>query len=148
MNKYNRDALDIERVLVDEETLSALTEKIAAEIDRDVEASGKELLLVCVLKGSLTQVQGTPAPAAQEQPQMTEAQAQAIAQQQMAAQQAAAASMPTQEQMNAAMGMAYNTKRCPECQAVCFNSPVECPYCHADLKSVKPLTPEKLEKLE
>jgi len=53
VNKYNRDALDIERVLVDEETLSALTEKIAAEIDRDVEASGKELLLVCVLKGSL-----------------------------------------------------------------------------------------------
>ena len=94
------------------------------------------------------QVQETPAPAVQEQPQMTEAQAQAIAQQQMAAQQAAAASMPTQEQMNAAMGMAYNNKRCPECQAVCFNSPVECPYCHADLKSVKPLTPEELEKLE
>ena len=87
------------------------------------------------------------APAAQE-PQMTEAQAQAIAQQQMAAQQAAAANMPTQEQMNMAMGMAYNTKRCPECQAVCFNSPVECPYCHADLKGVKPLTPEELEALE
>ena len=94
------------------------------------------------------QVQGTPAPAVQEQPQITEAQAQAIAQQQMAAQQAVAASMPTQEQMNAAMGMAYNTKRCPECQAVCFNSPVECPYCHADLKGVKPLTPEELEALE
>ncbi len=87
-------------------------------------------------------------PVQEEAPQMTEAQAQAIAQQQMAAQQAAAASMPSQEQMNAAMGMAYNTKRCPECQAVCFNSPVECPYCHADLKGVKPLTPEELEALE
>ena len=53
MNEYNKDALDIERVLVDEKTLSLLTDKIAAEIDRDVEASGKELLLVCVLKGSL-----------------------------------------------------------------------------------------------
>ncbi len=81
-------------------------------------------------------------------PQMTEAEAQAIAQQQMAARQAAAASMPSQEQMNAAMGMAYNTKRCPECQAICFNAPVECPYCHADLKGVKPLTPEELEALE
>lgn len=53
MNKYNKDALDIERVLVDEKTLSQLTDKIAGEIDRDVEDSGKELLLVCVLKGSL-----------------------------------------------------------------------------------------------
>ena len=53
MNEYNKDALDIERVLVDEKTLSSLTDKIAAEIDRDIEASGKELLLVCVLKGSL-----------------------------------------------------------------------------------------------
>ncbi len=54
----------------------------------------------------------------------------------------------TQEQMNAAMGIMYNTKRCPSCQAVCVNSPVECPYCHADLKNVKPMTPEELEALE
>ena len=47
-----------------------------------------------------------------------------------------------------AMGMAYNTKRCPECQAICFNAPVICPYCGADLKSVKPLTPKELEELE
>ena len=47
-----------------------------------------------------------------------------------------------------AMGIAYNTKRCPECQAICLNAPVECPYCGADLKSVKPLTPKELEELE
>ena len=47
-----------------------------------------------------------------------------------------------------AMGIAYNTKRCPECQAVCFNAPVTCPYCGADLKGVKPLTPKELEELE
>ena len=47
-----------------------------------------------------------------------------------------------------AMGMAYNTKRCPECQAICFNAPVICPYCGADLKAVKPLTPKELEELE
>ena len=58
------------------------------------------------------------------------------------------ARVPSDEEMQRAMGMAYNTKRCPECQAVCFNSPVECPYCHADLKGVKPLTPEELEALE
>lgn len=52
------------------------------------------------------------------------------------------------EKMGQLMGMAYNTKRCPSCQAVCINSPAECPYCHADLKSVKPMTPEELEKLE
>ena len=46
-----------------------------------------------------------------------------------------------------AMGMAYNTKRCPECQAICMNSPVTCPYCGADLKGVKPLTPKELEEL-
>ena len=53
MKNYNKDALDIERVLVDEAALSDLTDKIAAEIDRDLEGSDKELLLICVLKGSL-----------------------------------------------------------------------------------------------
>ena len=47
-----------------------------------------------------------------------------------------------------AMGIAYNTKRCPECQAICLNAPVTCPYCGADLKGVKPLTPKELEELE
>jgi rubrerythrin len=46
-----------------------------------------------------------------------------------------------------AMGIAYNTKRCPECQAICLNAPVTCPYCGADLKAVKPLTPKELEEL-
>ncbi len=41
----------------------------------------------------------------------------------------------------------YNTKKCPECQALCFNAPVKCPYCEADLKSVKPLTPKEFDKL-
>ena len=45
------------------------------------------------------------------------------------------------------MAMRYNTKRCPECQALCFNSPAVCPYCEADLKSVKPLTPKEFDEL-
>lgn len=56
--------------------------------------------------------------------------------------------MPSSEEMAKMMNMAYNTKRCPNCQAICVSSPVECPYCHADLKGVKPLTPEELEALE
>ena len=51
------------------------------------------------------------------------------------------------ESMQAAMGMAYNTKKCPECQAMCFNAPVTCPYCGADLKGVAPIPPEELEKM-
>ena len=57
---------------------------------------------------------------------------------------AQAASMKNAEE---AMGIAYNTKRCPECQAICLNAPVTCPYCGADLKGVKPLTPKELEEL-
>lgn len=41
----------------------------------------------------------------------------------------------------------YNTKKCPECQALCFDAPVKCPYCEADLKSVKPLSPKEFDKL-
>ena len=41
----------------------------------------------------------------------------------------------------------YNTKRCPECQALCFNAPLTCPYCDADLKGVKPLTPKEFDEL-
>ncbi len=44
-------------------------------------------------------------------------------------------------------GAEYNTKICPECQAVCINSPVRCPYCGADIKKVKPLTKEEFERL-
>ena len=55
--------------------------------------------------------------------------------------------MPSDEEMQRAMGMAYNTKRCPGCQAICMNAPVNCPYCGADLKDVKPLTPKELEEL-
>lgn len=86
----------------------------------------------------------------EQQRQMAEqAQAQAQAQQaQVTYVQGGQAPAATQEQMNAAMGIMYNTKRCPSCQAVCVNSPVECPYCHADLKNVKPMTPEELEALE
>ena len=51
------------------------------------------------------------------------------------------------ENVQAAMGMAYNTKKCPECQAMCFNAPVTCPYCGADLKGVAPIPPEELEKM-
>ena len=51
------------------------------------------------------------------------------------------------ENVQAAMGMAYNTKKCPECQAMCFNAPATCPYCGADLKGVAPIPPEELEKM-
>ena len=57
------------------------------------------------------------------------------------------ARVPSDEEMQRAMGMAYNTKRCPGCQAICMNAPVNCPYCGADLKGVKPLTPKELEEL-
>lgn len=56
--------------------------------------------------------------------------------------------IPSADDMEKMMGIAYNTKRCPSCQAICMNAPVECPYCHADLKGVKPLTPKELEELE
>lgn len=52
------------------------------------------------------------------------------------------------EGLNSIMGMAYNTKKCPECNAVCVNSPVTCPYCGADLKSVKPMTPEEMAAIK
>ncbi len=53
MEGYNRDAMDIEKVLVSAKELKDITAKIAEEIDRDMKDSDKELLLVCVLKGSL-----------------------------------------------------------------------------------------------
>ncbi len=44
---------DVERVLVSEEELDAITSRLAREIDRDYGAEDKRLLLVCILKGSL-----------------------------------------------------------------------------------------------
>ncbi len=45
------------------------------------------------------------------------------------------------------MAARYNTKRCPNCQAICFNSPADCPYCFQDLRGVKPLTPKEFDEL-
>jgi rubrerythrin len=80
-----------------------------------------------------------PQPQAQPQPQPQ------VDQEAIRAQ--ATANAMNSEQMQMAMGAMYNTKRCPECQAVCVNSPAACPYCGADLKGVKPMTPEELEAL-
>ena len=44
---------DIEKVLVSEEEIDAITTRIAAEIDRDYAGDDKKLVLVCILKGSL-----------------------------------------------------------------------------------------------
>ncbi len=44
---------DIESVLADEATLAGLCDRLAAEITRDYENSGRDLILVTVLKGSV-----------------------------------------------------------------------------------------------
>jgi hypoxanthine phosphoribosyltransferase len=44
---------DIEKVLVSEAEIDAITTRIAAEIDRDYAGDDKKLVLVCILKGSL-----------------------------------------------------------------------------------------------
>ncbi len=44
---------DIDRILVSEEKIAEAVEKIAAEIDRDAKNSGKKLLLLGILKGSV-----------------------------------------------------------------------------------------------
>ena len=44
---------DVEKILVSEEELDRLTTRIAAEIDRDYSSPDKNLVLVCVLKGSI-----------------------------------------------------------------------------------------------
>lgn len=43
---------DIDHILVSEEELGAITDRIAAQIDRDY-ADSKRLLLLCILKGSV-----------------------------------------------------------------------------------------------
>ena len=45
------------------------------------------------------------------------------------------------------VAMRYNTKRCPNCQGICFNSPADCPSCFQDLRKVKPLTPKEFDEL-
>ncbi len=44
---------DIEKVLVSAEEIEALTEEIAEQIDRDYHGSGRKLLLLGILKGSV-----------------------------------------------------------------------------------------------
>lgn len=44
---------DIERVLVSEQEIDEITTRIAAEISRDYANSGKPLVVICILKGSL-----------------------------------------------------------------------------------------------
>ena len=44
---------DVLRILVSEKEIDAITTRISAEIDRDYANSGKKLLLLCILKGSV-----------------------------------------------------------------------------------------------
>lgn len=44
---------DIERILVSEEEIDRITTEIAEKIDNDYKDSGKRLLLLCILKGSV-----------------------------------------------------------------------------------------------
>ena len=51
--QYKAMNKDIERVLINEEEIEKTVTRIAAEIDRDYKDSGKKLLLLCILKGSV-----------------------------------------------------------------------------------------------
>ena len=51
--QYKTMNKDIERVLINEEEIEKTVTRIAAEIDRDYKDSGKKLLLLCILKGSV-----------------------------------------------------------------------------------------------
>lgn len=44
---------DIERILVSEEKIEGIITELAGKIDRDYAGSGKKLLLLCILKGSV-----------------------------------------------------------------------------------------------
>ena len=44
---------DIKYILMDEKEIDSTVSRIAAEIDRDYRNSGKKLLLLCILKGSV-----------------------------------------------------------------------------------------------
>ena len=44
---------DMAKILISEEEIDSITDRIAAEIDRDYMGDDKKLVLVCILKGSL-----------------------------------------------------------------------------------------------
>ena len=44
---------DVEKILITEQELDAITTRLAAEIDRDYNRPDKHLLLLCILKGSI-----------------------------------------------------------------------------------------------
>ena len=44
---------DVSKILVSEEEIDRLTSRIASEIDRDYASADKNLVLVCILKGSI-----------------------------------------------------------------------------------------------
>jgi len=44
---------DMKEIMINEEEINEIITRIAAEIDRDYERSGKKLLLLCILKGSV-----------------------------------------------------------------------------------------------
>lgn len=44
---------DMKKILVSEKEIEEIVTRIAGEIDRDYEGSGKKLLLLCILKGSV-----------------------------------------------------------------------------------------------
>ena len=44
---------DMKEILISEEKIGEIVTRIASEIDRDYESSGKKLLLLCILKGSV-----------------------------------------------------------------------------------------------
>lgn len=44
---------DVEKILISEEELDKITTRLASEIDRDYAGDDKNLLLLCILKGSL-----------------------------------------------------------------------------------------------
>ena len=52
MAKYNIER-DVKKVLVSEEQIKSAVKRIAEEITRDHINSEKQLLLICILKGSL-----------------------------------------------------------------------------------------------
>ena len=49
----NNMSNDLKMILIDEKEIDAIVTDIAAQIDRDYRNSGKKLLLLCILKGSV-----------------------------------------------------------------------------------------------
>ena len=44
---------DVEKILISEEAIEETVKRISAQIDEDYKNSGKKLLLLCILKGSV-----------------------------------------------------------------------------------------------